>query len=159
MHSEHIEIFEEHNRELVMNTMAFPQCIVSNWGHLQHDQYHPFDYQSHDSTINNWSFWVMWFVSVMMNLWKNMHCMFHHMGIVSQEGLARCTWNMFRTSWEILMECCSQTIFLLWPAQDGSGWRNPVVACSAAEWWWWWWCFQWDFCTGCHVGRWSWKTP
>ena len=37
------------------------------------------------------------------------------MGSVSQEDHARCTWNMFRTSWEILMECCSQTIFLLWP--------------------------------------------
>ena len=44
-----------------------------------------------------------------------MHCMFHRMESVNQEGHVRCTWNMFRTSWEILMECCSQTIFLLWP--------------------------------------------
>ncbi len=55
------------------------------------------------------------FVFMMMNLWKNTHCMFHRMGSVGQEGYARCAWNMFRTSWKILLECCSQTIFLLWP--------------------------------------------
>ncbi len=46
--------------------------------------------------------------------------MFHRMGSVNQELRPRTLYlNMFGTSCEILMGCCSQTVFLLWPNAAG----------------------------------------